>query len=215
MSNYHHCIVTLIDMIGIRGLLKRGDSAAVSKMRRMHSTIANTAERFVDGTEICFWNDSVLIHSLVEESEVSFVSAMRPIVALKAAIDAICPSYAISVKGKSFPPQKIQVRPGNACQMIYLSASSLAFTNCFDIEASLKTDTLFKKRRYQWYVDNRIIKQIKGTLSKLPDWKHKFDLYPRGARRTFHMFDVLSIRDDLGIATATEKSGRKHRGNRS
>src|SRR5437667_229269 len=123
MSDYRHCIVTLIDMIGIRSLLNRGDPAAIAMMRRMHSTIPKCAGNFANDTEICFWNDSVLIHSPVRESDSSFVSAMRPIAALKAAIDAVRPSYAICVKGKSFPPQDIQGSPRIACRLVYLSAS--------------------------------------------------------------------------------------------
>lgn len=176
-------------MIGIRSDLDRGDSAAVAKMRRMHSAIPKNAGGFAHGTEICFWNDSVLIHSPVEESDSSFVSAMRPIVGLKAAIDVICPSYAICVKGKSFPSPETPTKPCYVCRLVYLSASSLAFTNCFDVDAELKMKPYFKKKRYKWYIDNRIIKRIKGTLSKPADWTHRFDLYPKDARRVFHMFD--------------------------
>ena len=95
MATYPHCIVTLIDMIGIRSLLDLGDPAAVATMRQMHSTIMKSADGFAQGTEICFWNDSVLIYSPVEESDSSFVSAMRPIAVLKAAIESVRDSIAI------------------------------------------------------------------------------------------------------------------------
>ena len=192
MNYYPHCIVTLIDMIGIRSLLNQGDSAAVATMRQMHSKIPKSAGAFSSDTEICFWNDSVLIHSLVEESDSSFVSAMRPIAALKFAIDDVCPSYAICVKGKSFPQQTIPANPGHVCRLLRLSASSLAFTNCFDVEAKVKKAN-YKKA---WYIDNRIIKRIRGKLSRPADLKRTFSLYPRGARRVFHMFDDSFIRQD-------------------
>jgi hypothetical protein len=192
MSDYTHCIITLIDMIGIRELLNRGDSAAIAKMRQMHSTIPKSAIGFAKDTEICFWNDSVLIHSPVELSDDSFVSAMRPIVALKAAIDSVCHSYAICVKGKSFPSPNIPPSPDKNFRLVYLSASSLAFTNCFDVEAAVKK-AHYKKN---WYIDSRIIRRVEGTLSRPADLKRRFHLYPRGERRAFHMFNDLFVRRD-------------------
>ena len=187
MKEFSHCIVTLIDLIGVRRLLKLGGPMAVKKMRHMHRTINQNVGCFGSNTELVFWNDSVLIHSIVEQSAESYESSMLPIIKLKASIDALHSSYAISVKGKSFPLIKIR-KSGTGCRLVYLSASSLAFTNCFDIEAELKTNSQFKNRRYGWYIDDRIIKRICKKTTRPADDKYKFNLFPEGEKRFFHMF---------------------------
>ncbi len=183
MSDFCDCIVSLIDMIGVRDLLDRGDRKAVTTMRRMHAAVIRAAAHFDLKTEICFWNDSVLIHSLVNESDTSYASAMCPLVEMKAAIDAVRPSYCICVKGQSFPsPDELSKRKSDA-RLVYLSASSLAFTNCFDVEYAVR------KAHYEkdWYLDNRIVRKIR-TLSRKADLTATFSLYPRGSQRVFHMF---------------------------
>ena len=171
-------------MIGVRKILNRGDRKAVVKMRRMHSAVISAGTDFATGSEICFWNDSVLIHTLVDESRQSHVLALRQICQMKAAIDSILPSYCICAKGRSFPsPSGLSIRKANA-RLVYLSASSLAFTNCFIVEAAVQRSRLY----HDWYIDNRIVQKAREIISRTADGTKMFRLYPRGSRRIFHMF---------------------------
>jgi len=188
MKTLKPCIVTFIDMIGVRALLDAGSSEAVSIMRRMHSVVPRMANQFSSNTEICFWNDSVLIHTPVDGSVESYEEAMRPLSTLKAAVDKIHKSYAICIKGMSF-----QAPPGssssNSARLVFLSASSLAFANCDRVHKHLKNF------RMDWYIDRRIIVNIKHSISRNEDDKKKVrGLYPKGSDRTFYMFRGSFVR---------------------
>ena len=189
MSTLTDCIVTFIDMIGVRELLEKGSPKAVSLMMQMHAAIPKAAKEFSSDTEICFWNDSVLVHTPVDgsedNSEKSFADAMRPLPILKAAVDNVRKSYAICVKGKSFRP------PANSTHLKYLSASSLALTNCDQVHKELK------EYKMDWYIDSRIMRQVDHSLFKKEDDKKKVHhLYPKRSGRMFYMFRGSFTRQD-------------------
>lgn len=182
MSDWRDCIVTFIDMIGVSYLLQKQSSEAVSLVRRMHRVIQNASQALEHHEEICFWNDSILAVGFVDETSESYERIMREVRYLKTIVDAIKPSYAICVKGKSFPPPPNELNSlpsGVNPRMIYLQASSLAFANCFTIEKELK------KHRKSWYIDVRIIRQVS---SRKPDLSKRVTLFPQSTKRSIHMF---------------------------
>jgi len=179
-----------MDVIGVRRLLDAGKPDAVAAMKQVHHAVATAKIHYSRNTEICVWNDSVLIHSIVSESDNSYVEAMRPLAILKATVDTIRPSFAICVKGQSLRSPNIPVtKSRRSFRFIYLSASSLALTNCFEVEKALK------HHRKDWYIDARIMRRIKSSLSRDGDATEKVSLYPRDTCRTFHMFKNSFIRE--------------------
>jgi hypothetical protein len=118
-------------------------------MRHLHALIAARAHTLKAHEEICFWQDSVLLLGRVENDEESYRRVMTDVIALKMAIDGIHPCHAVCVKGKSFPAPRFR-RHRSGPRAIYVSASSLAFSNSFDIEHRLREHSA------DWYIDSRI-----------------------------------------------------------
>lgn len=105
MSDWQDCIVTLLDLIDIKELIKKGDSLASSKMRAFHIFVQKeTQNRLPLHQNIYAWNDSILFLSFTGDSHSLYEPIMKELDAFKALIDRQWESYAISVKGKTFPP---------------------------------------------------------------------------------------------------------------
>lgn len=176
-QDWRDCIVTLIDMAGVKKRAERGAGSAL--MLRLHALVARETEALQSVARTYVWNDSALLLSYVDETAVSFELAMRDAERLKRCIDGLAPSYAIAVKGQAFPPPE-----GNGqlrtSRVTVIEASSWAMANCFEIERILGP-----KWRKPWYIDVRIINKIK-TMK--PSGQEKVKLLPTGIERQVCVF---------------------------
>ena len=172
------CIVSLLDLNDFRALLTRKSRRAVTIMRSFHKLVGDRASALTAHGEVCFWQDSVLLLGSVNSSRKSYQRVMNDVMVLKESIDTIHHCHAVSVKGQSFPDPR---RPSShrKPRTIYLSASSLAFTNCFDIEHRLK------ERKADWYIDSRITAKI---TTRPADYTDSVVLLPRNVTRNVHVY---------------------------
>jgi len=190
-ERYRDCILSFLDLDDIKKILRRKSSAGIRILRDFHKLVAARAPKLAAHDEICFWQDSVLLVAYVDATTDAYTGVMSEVKVLKEAIDTILPSHAVCVKGRTFPYKDIQssqTRP----RVIYLSASSLAFSNCFHIENELGRDF-----RADWYIDTRIIRKV---TARKEDHVKLVELLPRNKRRNIHMyhgsFEVPDTRAD-------------------
>ena len=180
MASFRDCVVTYIDIIGIKELSANPNSEASRLMRDMHEYIVKEAgHRRLCLHKAYVWNDSVLLlgHP-ADESE--FEAIMREADALKRRIDELLDkkSYAIAVKGKAFPDQ------GEAHErVIIIAASGWAMANCFEIEAAIRTKKL---KRGRWYVDHRIARSIEPD--RVSKQIKKIEMLPKRELRAVHVY---------------------------
>lgn len=182
MTDWPKCIVSYIDMSGIKGMLAKNSKQAVQLLRRMHKEVQAVASQLKLHEEICFWNDSVLLVGCLDGQPDSYKEIMREVCIIKKAVDKVKRSYAICVKGQPFPPPygESNIAQGKP-RCIYLHASSLAFSNCFMIEEEAKQ----KRWRRDWYIDDRIIKKLGA---RQPDKYHILYLWPRKRKCNLYMY---------------------------
>ena len=184
-------------------MLARSSKDAVSLLRRMHKEVQSAAEELKMHEEVCFWNDSVLLVGCLDGPAERHEKIMRDVCIIKNAVDKVKRAYAICVKGKLFPPPhgESELTSGRP-RLIYLHASSLALSNCFMIEEEAK-----RKWRRDWYIDDRIIKEIDA---RRPDRTHVLHLWPRKRRCTLHMYSgtFWTSKGDDGNAQQHKSSGR-------
>jgi len=147
-------------------------------MRHLHCVISNRAYELTAHEEVCFWQDSVLLLGLVNATKTSYSRVMNDVRVLHEAVDAVHSSHVVCIKGQSFPRPTIR-NTNRKPRAIYLSASSLALSNCFHVEQKLK------KYKADWYIDSRITAKID---SRRPDRAATVKLLPRNASRHIYMF---------------------------
>ena len=111
--------------------------------------------------KVYYWNDSVLMLALPDSTH-DYEPIIREVNGLKRAIDRIWPTYAISMKGQTIPETLPCTRDHltggwiDQQRAVYIQASSLAFSNCFEVERKLG-----KIKKKPWYVDERIVNAIR------------------------------------------------------
>ena len=186
MSDWRHCIVSLIDVIDLKSLASRGDGKASAMMREMHNVAYGYATHVMkEHAHAYLWNDSALLLAYVDQDLHQAQRVLIEVDELKKRIDAISQSYAISVKGKAFPDLDPWRAPGFDGQIadqpraMVIKASSFAMANCFLIE-----ETLGRKLKKPWAVDSRIArcirtpqKYIVRTMQLLPNERRQVRLY--------------------------------------
>ena len=180
MSTFQDCIVSYVDLNNVKDVLNRQGKKGVRIMLDLHRLVSARAPELRQHQEVCFWQDSVLLLAPVDPTEISYTKVMSEVRVLKDAIHERYPCHAVCVKGQSFPPPASQT-PSGRPRVIYLSASSLAFSNCFDIESRLK------KHKADWYIDSRITSKIQ---TRAPDCcSTGVPLLPRNVSpRDIHVF---------------------------
>src|SRR5713101_4836729 len=100
-KKWRDCIVTYIDLPGIKDNAKSGESSRL--MRRLHRVVFKELKiGFPSIAYAYIWNDSVLLLSYVQQTNRSFEVALRDVELLKRKIDSVRMGYAIAVKGKAF-----------------------------------------------------------------------------------------------------------------
>lgn len=179
---WRDCVVTLIDVIDIRSLSEGKKGGAASKMRQLHKLLASRmgdASSMPGIAHAYAWNDSVLLLGFLQAPN-SSTQILAEISEFKKCVDdQVGKSYAVSVKGQTFPeisqPQE-SARGSSRCTV--LRASSYAMANCFLIEKQLKT------HRADWYIDSRLSK----SLSEQPFAREEVSVMPVKKKRCILMF---------------------------
>ena len=181
-KDWQDCIVTLIDLVGVK---KKADQGIGSKlMLELHKIVMYERGNLHAIKHIYVWNDSVLLLSYVSESASSFEGAMKDADKLKQQVDMLdfgyC-SYAIAVKGQTFPSVGNGATHVESPSLTVIKASSWAMANVFEIER-----TLGKKLKKPWYVDDWIMENI-HTSEKFQ--KRSMPMLPENSKRTIYVFD--------------------------
>lgn len=175
-SGWRDCIVCFIDLDGTKAAAEV-PKAGSKLMRQFHQLVETQLAIGLPSIAHAYtWNDSVLLLAYVGEPQ-SYVTVMREVDQLKRAIDALCKSHGVAVKGRAFP-----VLPSGdavASRLTRLHASSWAMANCFEIEKALGN------KRAAWYVDGRIGRQLPSTSEFR---KYPAKLLPSGRLRVIHCF---------------------------
>jgi len=186
MTQWRNCIVTLIDVIGIKQLALNGTSQATDLMRKLQSITESRMNYGMKAHAHAYmWNDSVLLLGYLDQATAR--SLLEEADSLKRAIEqGVNKCYAISVKGQTFPEPGFPsgaVFNGQIAEQprsIVIKASSFAFANCFQIEALLGP-----RHKTDWYVDGR----LKDAIEKEPKVVDSIDLLPGGESREVLMFN--------------------------
>ena len=176
------CIVTVLDLIGTKKQALSGTGSTL--MQHMHRC---AALRIRNGLPLhsqgYIWNDSVLLLSEKASTIKERLDVLFELEEFKLGLQEECGNalYAISVKGKTFPPLELPAadKPEDADRAIILKTSSWAMANCFAIEQALG------KHRADWYLDSRLTKGL-----KLPEMfkSEPIELLPDNEARDIHMF---------------------------
>jgi len=175
-ENWRDCIVVFLDLPGVKELAPR-TAAGSSMMRELHVLAVKEVPHLTRVNHAYVWNDSVLLLGFVDKTRASFIEVMREADRFKRAVDVIKTSYAVAVKGQTFPaPEAIEIASD---RVTVLQASSWAMANCFEIEKKLGS------LGAAWYVDGRIATKLRGTNQSK---KHKVALLPSGQQRTVHTY---------------------------
>ena len=184
------CIVSLIDVIGMRTIIAKGDSEGSLAMRRFWEIVEADVTHHMSAHQHAYCaNDSVWLLADVSEGAEAYAAALREVATLKEAIDTFHRSYAICVKGQPFPPPlpipNTSRTRGNQPEFVYLRISSYAWANCHEIEKIFQKYEN-KSRRADWYIDERIAQKI-PALPK-PHGQHKITMLPEGNEREIYLF---------------------------
>jgi len=158
MSDWKDCVVTLIDLVRIKVLASGPKGLASTLMRKMHVTVSAEMRCGLPLHECAYvWNDSILLLAYLDRSH-GPEPVLREVDRLKRSLSYLGESYAISIKGQTFP-DLIARRPATKYpRMTLIKASSFAMANCFRVE-----ETIGKKLKRPWYVDSRLAGKIHTT----------------------------------------------------
>jgi len=178
LSGWRDCIVVLMDLIGIKTRVLKGDSAASTLMRSFHELVRHEMTGGFGALHHAYvWNDSVLLLAYVDSRASVCEKAMRAAEDLKRKVDVVAPSYAVAVQGQAFPSHS----GFKNNRVTVIKASSYAMANCFEIEAEARRRKLTKR---SWYVDIRIVRHVPAALA---DEYLKVSLLPTGKFRRVYV----------------------------
>lgn len=183
---WRDCVVIYIDLVGLRKRASGAKSKGSSLMRAFHALVANEMKSGLLSLDHAYvWNDSVLLLGYVDGSSGAYQACLRDAETLKRKVDQRVKSYAIAVKGQTFPQSPEVMADGGTSKtgrVTILRTSSYAMGNCFEIEKEVKK----RKLRKSWYLDGRIAKHVKrpGPREVL-----KLKLLPKDQPRSVYLFD--------------------------
>ncbi len=183
-KNWPDCILTLIDIKGAKKVASDGLGSKL--MRELHRLVAQRLTRaFLPSIDHAYaWNDSVLLLSYVTKGDGSYERALRDAELLKKQIDdEIRTSYAIAVKGQTFPSTAQIGVPAYPSRVAVVEASSWALANCFKIDNEMRDR---KDLHGLWYVDQRVASQIQTSQ---PCKKVQLPMFPKDKRRRVHIYE--------------------------
>jgi hypothetical protein len=171
-------IVMLIDLIGLKKQALEGGSVASTLMRSFHALVRREMARDSGALDHAYvWNDSVILLADVSHGPEAYARAVHAADDLKRKVDVIAPSYAVAVKGRTFPPNS----DTPSSRVTVIKASSYAMANCFEIEAEAKRKRV---RGRAWYIDVRITQKV--PVARSSEWIEP-QLLPRGESRKVYV----------------------------
>lgn len=198
MEDWPDCIVSYLDLVGIKKLIERRDSAASAAMREFHQLVQSQVSTGLPSHQHTYtWNDSVLLIAFTGGTHSTFETIMREVDNLKKKIDERWNSYAISVEGLAFPPPLLQ-QEGYQEKFVYVRGSSYALTNCFVIERELR------EKQKPWYVDSRIAKRINPTARYT---REMVTMQPTGKKRYVYIYQDYLWSGSLEHSHPTDRVG--------
>ena len=184
-KDWQDCIVTLIDLVGVKEMAQQGIGSEV--MLKLHKIVMQEKGNLHATKHVYAWNDSVLLLSYVDEGAALFESAMREADKLKRLVDTLASSYAmpcsyaIAVKGRIFPSASNGATHANGPSITVIKASSWAMANVFEIER-----TLGKEMKKPWYVDGWIKENIHTSQKSEV---RSIRMLPKNKKRPVYVFD--------------------------
>lgn len=194
MDQMRRCVVSLLDLVGMKNLLARAGKKphAMSAMEALDRMCNGHATYVQHIDHIYCWNDSALFLSYLDTPAPRDMNALvQEVSHLKEAIDSECQmgSFVVMVKGKSFVPNNIniraQVHQGAEPDPVYhyVKASSMAFANCETIVR------LYRNDHHPWYIDQRIRNALGAPLQALLTEGLEFEAFPDMDKRTVYTAD--------------------------
>jgi hypothetical protein len=183
MNSWPDCVVSRFDLIGIREMINAGNIRASDLMRQFHILVYKSIN--TDMSVNCnayAWNDSAMFLSF-PQNDGDYETIMRELNRLKPAVDSICPSYAICIKGQAIPEPACGygTETNGQPRFVFIKASSYAFANCFEVEKQLCKK---KRLKMDWYVDSRIAEKI-PAFAKCD--RHGVVMLPSGKKRDVYV----------------------------
>lgn len=184
-SSWPDCVVTVIDVIGIKSAARNGLSEASLQMRALQALVQSEMDGGMSKHAYSYsWNDSVLLlafwNGKIEQAREILCEASG----LKRKIDqSIGNSYGICMKGKTFP-EAVAPDQHNSQQYsrnINIRASSFAMANCYQAEAEAKR----QKCRADWYIDSR----LRAVLGKRAQKSIAVEMLPTGRSRKVYLIE--------------------------
>jgi hypothetical protein len=176
-ARWRDCIVSVIDLVGIKSRADRGVRSDL--MRKLHALVIQEVPGLPTVAHAYACNDSVLLLSFVTTERHSFEAALRDADRLKHRVDRISPSFAVAIKGRTFPPVRASVSVMQGPRVTVVEASSWAMANSLEIPAKVQP------LRGTWYIDDRVARRIR---TKQPHAKKAVPFLPSKTPRTVRVY---------------------------
>lgn len=194
MDNMRRCVLTFLDLIGMRDLIANDRHQASAAMERLDGVCyGRCLDQLKHHDHLYAWNDSVLLLSYLEPlpQPRALGDVLREVSDIKEAIDAACgmPSYAIVMKGMTFQPNALELRAdahyGSAHLPAYhyIRASSMALANTEVVQKE------FPDRKYGWYVEKRVVTELPEPMRNKLTLKGKIVAFPELEEREIYTAD--------------------------
>jgi len=183
--NWGNCIITFLDVPGIKAEAPTGKSS--STMRKLHRLVTSIFNSDLSLHQHAYlWNDSALFLAYLHGKDGEKDKVVRELNVLKRYVDLHLgkSTYAIVVKGRTFPhaeqaPKVFDRQLSQQQRVITLKTSSWAMANCFIIEKELR------KHRKAWYIDSRVAESISTSKQHTEE---KIKLLPKNTVRKIRMY---------------------------
>lgn len=180
-KHWPDCIVTLIDLIGIKDANKRRKKEGTRRMIALQKLIGPATKALKRHDHVYCWNDSVLLLHLVNKGQDTAREILSEIRDLKRQVDhQVGKSLVVCVKGQIFPPIE-----SDDSRCTFLKTTSYAMANCLHVEAEAKK----RKLRARWYIDS----WLKRALDHKKAPSFLVTMLPKEKARKIFLFEELKL----------------------
>src|ERR1700694_1174488 len=129
MSGWKDCVVSLIDLVGVKKMASGRKGQASSAMQSMHTEVVVAMNGGLPlHAQAYVWNDSVLLLAFLDELHRP-EPILREVDGLKRKLEYLGMSYAISIQGQVFPDLALSTPPSRPARTTVIRASSFAMAN--------------------------------------------------------------------------------------
>lgn len=187
MSGWKDCVVSLIDLVGVKKMAWGRKGQASGAMQSMHAEVVAAMNAGLQlHSHAYVWNDSVLLLAFLDESHRP-EPILREVEGLKRRLEHLGKNYAIAIQGQVFPDLALNAPSKRPARTTVIRASSFAMANCFHVE-----ECIGRRLRKPWYVDSRLAGKILTTQTFV---KKSIDLLPGPNTREIFVYDGYLWRD--------------------